>query len=157
MRWLIPCLLVIKHIWDGRNYWCLPWYSFFSISCSFFNPHPRPHPPFPSNNFKQKLMWRTRTYNITLSCGLHQYPLLWGCLSESTFETQDLQKQVYHLVPGCPTGEGIYFITNLRLSAFKANQWNNAPKSQSNFTTFCFSVYAVSNRLLCQPCGLFRW
>ena len=45
--------------------------------------------------------------------------------------SQDLQKQDPSLFLGYRTGEGIYFVRNLRLSAFKASQRNNSPKSQS--------------------------
>ena len=52
-----------------------------------------------------------------------------------------------------------YLYTHLRIFVFKANQWTNSPKSQSDFITFSFSVFGLtligSKRLLCQPWELY--
>ena len=67
----------------------------------------------------------------------------------------------------CQTREGMCFITNFRLSVFKANQWYSALKSQSNCVTFRFFFFSSScfrfigltiirsNRFICQPRELY--
>ena len=81
-------------------------------------------------------------------------PLSCGLLNNFWEHFNTFINKAHSWVLVCLTGEEMYFITNLCLSVFKANQWNSSPKNTVKFHDFQFFHFltpVLANRLLCQP------
>ena len=93
-------------------------YSFFEASSSNF-----------LLAINELLLVNTSRWVLISSPAVNLYPASRSAFIAYFRALRTSRNKAHHLVLGCLTGEGVYIITNLGLSAFKTNQWNRSQKS----------------------------